>query len=189
MPSVDDALQPALDHNPRNLTKALLVPVFDRSRDLTGDSFGVRFADACAAWLMRSPSTETRAAYAREIQQFLAFVGIAGSEPHRLSSVRPNHVSAWRDRLRTRGLSNAAIMRKVTVLRSLFTFLQTYGYTGAKPVHSHFVALPPVSRDGKTVGLSPQDCRRILDALGIQDALGGPRTRTLRRSGVHRLPH
>jgi hypothetical protein len=48
-------------------------------------------------------------------------------------------------------------------------YLKTYGYTGANPAHSDFVAAPKVSRDGKTVGLSPHDCRRLLDAPQVED--------------------
>lgn len=118
---------------------------------------------------------ETRAAYDRELRQFLAFVGIPLDSLSQLGAVRPHHVSAWRDHLHEWGLSNAAIMRKITALRSLFSYLQTYGYTGANPAHSDFVTIPPVPRDGKTVGLSPEDCRRVLDApstaipVGIRD--------------------
>jgi integrase/recombinase XerD len=70
---------------------------------------------------------------------------------------------------------NASIRRKMTALRSLFSYLQTYGYAGANPAHSDFVEAPAVPRDGKTVGLSPHDCRRLLNApdastpAGIRD--------------------
>jgi integrase/recombinase XerD len=53
--------------------------------------------------------------------------------------------------------------------------LQTYGYVGANPAHSDFVAAPAAPRDGKTVGLTPEDCRRFLEApsettpAGIRD--------------------
>ena len=57
----------------------------------------------------------------------------------------------------------------MTALRSLFSYLKTYGNTGANPAHSDFVAAPAVSRDGKTVGLSPHDCRRLLEAPHIED--------------------
>jgi integrase/recombinase XerD len=63
----------------------------------------------------------------------------------------------------------------MTTLRSLFSYLQTYGYLGANPAHSDFVNAPSVPRDGKTVGLAPPDCRRLLDApdpstpVGIRD--------------------
>ncbi len=63
-------------------------------------------------------------------------------------------------------------MRKITVFRSLFSYLQTYGYTGANPAQSDFVATPPVLRDDKTVGLSPEDCRRILEAPSTATAAG-----------------
>src|SRR5207248_6019939 len=61
------------------------------------------------------------------------------------------------------------------VLRSLFSYLQTYGYTGANPAHSDFVEAPAVPRDGKTVGMLPEECRRLIDApntttpAGIRD--------------------
>ena len=54
-------------------------------------------------------------------------------------------------------------------------YLQTYGYVGANPAHSDFVAAPSAPCDGKTVGLAPEDCRRLLDApseltpLGLRD--------------------
>ena len=34
-----------------------------------------QLAEAVGAWLMRSPSAETRSGYARELNQFLRFVG------------------------------------------------------------------------------------------------------------------
>ncbi len=78
--------------------------------------------------------------------------------------MRPEHVSQWRDRLAADKQTNSTIRRKLTALRSLFSYLQTYGYSGANPAHGKFVKAPAVSRDGKTVGMSPHDCRRLLDA-------------------------
>ena len=66
----------------------------------------------------------------------------------------------------------------MTVLRSLFSYLQSYGYTGPNPAHSDFVEAPPVQCDGKTVGLSPQHCRRLLDAPRT-DAPVGSRDRAI----------
>lgn len=55
----------------------------------------------------------------------------------------------------------------MTVLRSLCSYLQTYGYTGTNPAHGDFVAAPSVRRDAKTVGLALVDCRSVLEALAI----------------------
>jgi integrase/recombinase XerD len=76
-------------------------------------------------------------------------------------------VASWRDYLHEEGLTNSSIRRKMTALRSLFSYLQTYGFVGANPAHSDFVAAPAVPRDGKTVALSPADCRRLMDAPRI----------------------
>lgn len=121
-------------------------------------------SEARLAWLMRSPSQDTRSNYERDLGQFLTFAGFSPDDVVALASIRPHQVAAWRDQLQKQGLTNSSIRRKMTVLRSLFSYLQTYGYVGANPAHSDFVAAPSAPRDGKTVGLSPEDCRILLDA-------------------------
>src|SRR5262249_47779869 len=148
--------QKAPDDPSPPLSIAPLIPAFERGGKLTEMAVRGRLAEACTAWLTRFPSLETRSAYSRELAQFLRFVGIALDSLDQLAAIRPHQVAAWRDSLRARGLSNAAIVRKITVLRSLFSYLQTYGYTGANPAHGDFVSVPAIPRDGKTVGLSPE---------------------------------
>lgn len=128
--------------------------------------------DACRSWLMKSPSADTRSNYERDLAQFLAYCGYQKDELSILPQVRPLQVAAWRDALRELGLTNSSIRRKMTVLRSLFSYLQTYGYVGANPAHSDFVAAPAVPRDGKTVGLTPEDCRRLLEAPSYETPIG-----------------
>src|SRR5437763_1751970 len=151
------------------------APVFQSPTGLTARDVRRGFAEACAAWLARSPSLDTRSNYARDLRQFVAFVGLPPDDPQHLAGVLPRHVAAWRDHLRAAGLTNSSIVRKMSALRSLFSYLQTYGYTGANPANSKFVSAPAVPRDGKTVGLAPEHCRFLLDApapdtpVGIRD--------------------
>lgn len=168
----DAAGQTSSGHSLSPASTVTLIPAFERSENLTAVDVRVRFTEACSAWLTRSSSVETRTAYTRELRQFLDYVGIAPDHLEKLVTVRPHQVAAWRDHLRERGLSNVAIVRKITVLRSLFSYLQTYGYAGANPAHSDFVTVPPVPRDGKTVGLSPEDCRRLIEAPDIETPVG-----------------
>jgi integrase/recombinase XerD len=119
---------------------------------------------ACRSWLLKSPSPDTRSNYERDVRQFLVFVGITEDCLETLLSTHPEQVSKWRDALQRDGLTNGSIRRKLTALRSLFSYLQNYGFTGKNPAHSDFVSAPAAPRDGKTVGLSPDDCRRLLDA-------------------------
>ncbi len=133
-----------------------------------------QIATAVKAWKLRTPSPHTRRAYQSDLDQFLAHAGIQAGAWEQLAAVRPEHVAAWRDRLAAGEQTNSTIRRKMTAPRWLFSYLKTYGYAGANPAHSDFVAAPKVARDGKTVGLSPHDCRHLLDApktldLNIKD--------------------
>lgn len=149
-----------------------LIPAFDESPKLwSGHHQGV-FLEAVKAWLSKSISKQTRDCYERELLQFLRFVDIDINELDRLLNVRPEHIAAWRDLLEGHGNSPATIRRKLTVIKSLFSYLQLYGFTGANPAHSKFVATPPVSRDGKTPGLTPKQCRQLLDVPDAETPLG-----------------
>lgn len=123
-----------------------------------------QLAEAVQAWLTRSPSIETRRGYARDLAFFFRFHRIPIGSWDWLFEVRPTHVAAWRDWLLAAGYSNAAVGRKLTVVRSLFSYLRGYGYAGANPADRAFVSSPPIARDGRTVGLTPSDCRRLMDA-------------------------
>ncbi len=157
------------------MSTQVIIPAFAGAGELTEFDFRSRMADAIQAWLLRSPSSQTRDCYRRDLRTFLKFAEIPAKNPEKLTAVRPSVVAAYRDRLREKGLGNAAIVRKLTVIRSLFSYLTTYGYTGANPAHSKFVDAPKIPRDGKTIGLSPTDCRRLLEApdpltpAGIRD--------------------
>jgi site-specific recombinase XerD len=129
---------------------------------------------AVEAWLLRTPSPHTRRAYRLDLDQFLAASSIQPDAWEDLAAIRPEHVSQWRDRLAAEGMTNSSIRRKLTALRSLFSYLQTYGYSGANPAHGKFVKAPAVPRDGKTVALSPHDCRRLLDAPEGKPELATP---------------
>jgi integrase/recombinase XerD len=118
---------------------------------------------AVDAWLLRTPSPHTRRAYRLDLDQFLEHSGIQPDAWEQLTAIRPEHVSQWRERLAAEEQAKSTIRRKLTALRSLFSYLQTYGYSGANPAHGKFVKAPAVSRDGKTVAISPHDCRRLLD--------------------------
>jgi len=128
--------------------------------------------EAFQAWLTRSPSAETRDGYSRDLFQFLEFAAVPNDEWEKLAQIRPGIVAAWRDHLLELGLSNTAISRKLSVIRSLFGYLRTYGYNGANPADTAFVSVPPVPRDGKTVALTPEDCRKLLDFPTIETPEG-----------------
>src|SRR5262249_34193741 len=92
-----------------------------------GNTASLSFAEAILGWLTKSASLETRRAYARDVTHFLRFAGIELTQLDKLRQVRSYVVSTWRDHLRDRGLVPSSIGRKITVLRSLYAYLQVHG--------------------------------------------------------------
>ena len=187
---------------------AVVPPAFGDGPALTAESVRGAIARAAADWLSRTPSVHTRDAYVRDLGQLLSFAGLASDEWAGLTRIRPGTVAAWRDSLQAKGQTNATVRRKLTAVRSLFSYLSVYGYTGANPAHGKFVKAPSVGKDGKTPGLSPKECRRLLDVpkpetpAGIRDRallavlaytgcrvgeLTRLRVRSYRMSGGHRV--
>jgi integrase/recombinase XerD len=152
------------DPNTLPTTRADIAPAFQKSIR-TPDHAELRrqLGEAFHAWLTRSPSAETRDGYSRDLFQFLDFAKVPSEEWETLTEIRPATVAAFRDHLLAAGHSNTGVARKLSVVRSLYSYLRAYGYTGANPADTAFVAAPVAPRDGKTVALSPDDCRRLLD--------------------------
>lgn len=152
------------DPNTLPTARADVAPAFQKS-NCTAEHTELRrqLGEAFHAWLTRSPSAETRDGYSRDLFQFLDFAKVPSEEWEKLTAIRPATVAAYRDHLLAAGHSNTGVARKLSVIRSLYGYLRTYGYTGANPADTAFVAAPPVPRDGKTVALAPEDCRRLLD--------------------------
>ena len=130
-----------------------LPPAFARDVQFPIQQLRQLIEETIRGWLVRTPSQQTQVNYQRDLQQFVKFMRIDPAKLDELTRIRPEHVAAWREHLQQAGRSNATIRRKMTVLRSLFSYLQVYGYTGANPAHGKFVQAPPAPRDGKTVGL------------------------------------
>lgn len=141
-----------------------VAPVFGGGVDLPVEVLRNKIDEVKQAWLLKSRSANTREAYERDLSQFMVFHGVDPEQLEQLLSVRPMHVANWIDTLMQEGCTNSTVARKVSALRSLFSYLKTYGYTGANPAHSHFVRVPPVAKDGLTPELDPHKCRELLDA-------------------------
>lgn len=152
-----------------------LPPAFGGSPGRTHLDLRAKIAQVVADWLKKSMSPHTRRAYRADLEAFLRFHGRDPVELEWLVAVIPDHVAAWRDAMTAASHRDRSIARRMTALRSLFSYLHTYGYQGANPAHPKFVRTPSVPRDGKTVGIAPRDCRKLLDApdpktpVGVRD--------------------
>ena len=138
------------------------------------------------AWLSKTESAKTRRAYSRDLDQFLEFLGHPTDQIEQFTRILPEDVTRWRDHLLAAGgrphtdgspapAQNSTVARKITSLRSFFSFLQSYGYRGANPAHPDFVKAPKVSDKGLTVAIAPKLVKQLLETpdentpAGIRD--------------------
>ncbi|MEM8667435.1 MAG: tyrosine-type recombinase/integrase [Planctomycetota bacterium] len=143
-------------------------------------------SNAFESWLNRTESEATREAYRNDVKQFLSFHGIDPSQIEQMTRMVPDDVTSWRDHLLRCGgrptkngepmpASNATVARKITALRSFFSFLQVGGYRGGNPAHPNFVKAPSVPDEGLTPAIHPKLLRQLLDQpdpelpVGIRD--------------------
>ena len=115
-------------------------------------------------WLANFTSSNTKATYRRAVADFLLDMGI--NSPEALYSVGQAHVVAWRDHLKSKGLSNAAICNRLSALSSLFGFLTDKQLCGFNPVSGVRRPNRGVSGigSGKTPALTRRQVRLLLDA-------------------------
>lgn len=138
---------------------------------------------AMEAWLSKTESERTRTAYRKDVEQFLEYLGIQPTHIEHMTRVLPEDVTGWRDHLKKYGGrpdadgtpqkgANSTIARKLTAIRSFFSFLQSYGYRGANPAHPHFVTAPSVPDEGQTPGIPPKLVTSLLNAPDTDSPLG-----------------
>jgi Phage integrase, N-terminal SAM-like domain len=101
-----------------------LIPAFDRVPEMSHDQLRRMINQAVRSWLRKTPSLHTRVNYLRDLRQFLACEGIDVKALDQLVRVHPEQVAAWRDWMRACGYTNATIRRRMTTLRSLFSYLR-----------------------------------------------------------------
>lgn len=138
---------------------------------------------AFEAWLKRTESEATRRAYRNDVRQFLAFHGLDENQFEQMTRMVPDDVTSWRDHLLAAGgrpdehgnptpASNATVARKITSLRSFFSFLQVGGYRGANPAHPNFVKAPSVPDEGLTPAIHPKLLCQLLDEPDTETPAG-----------------
>jgi site-specific recombinase XerD len=110
----------------------------------------------------------TRRAYAQAVSEFLAWC-----EDHRVPSitaVQPVHVAGYIEEL-TRARSAPTVKQRLSAIRHLFDWLVVGQVMPANPASS--VRGPShVVKRGTTPVLSPEEARRVLDAIGVTTHAG-----------------
>lgn len=163
------------NHPPVFMSGALSAPenTPPASRMLTAAEFQQLAAVPPAVeWFANIDSANTRRAYRKDLQEFMAYVGIAA--PDELRLVTRAHVLAWRQVLEKRALAGSTIRRKLAALSSLFEYLSDANAVTHNPVKG--VRRPKVeSYEGKTPALGDAQARQLLKqpeetgAKGLRD--------------------
>lgn len=120
-------------------------------------------ADYVHPFLIQQNSLKTRDDYRNELKLYKEFIG----KP--LHEVTPLDLIAYRQALEGRGLKAATIHKKLSVLRSFFTFVaQTFNL----PNPALCIRLPKVNDQSTKAVLSLQEVGRLLSVIDPRTALG-----------------
>ena len=121
-------------------------------------------------WFANIDNAQTRRAYQKDIQDFMATVGIHSPEQFRV--VTRAHILAWRKSFEPRGLSSATIRRKLAALSSLFEHLCEVNSVINNPVKG--IKRPKIENqnEGKTPALGDHEARAILNAPDVNTLKG-----------------
>ena len=126
-------------------------------------------------WLANIQNEHTRKAYKRDVRSFMGFVGV--KQPGEMIQVTRAHVIAWRDELKSQGLSAATIRRKLSALSALFDFLCEKNSVTHNPVDG--VKRPSQnSNEGSTPVISNEKAMKLLNAPD-EGTLKGKRDRAV----------
>ena len=105
-------------------------------------------------WFSNIRNANTRKAYAHDIREFMAFIGMW--EPQEFRTVTRVHVIAWRDALERNQCAEATLWRKLAALSLLFNYLcEQYAvfinpFDGIdRPKANNYRGKPPVISDAK----------------------------------------
>ena len=126
-------------------------------------------------WLASLPTDATRAAYRGDYLAWLDFLDYVAHRVEVLEADRAT-VDAWRlDMAATpnprtgRPLSPATIGRRLSAVRSFYTYAEDLGFIARNPAEK--VKAPKVSSDSPTLGLDKAEALAFLDAARAADPL------------------
>jgi integrase/recombinase XerD len=120
-----------------------------------------------SAFCERSVSEETRRAYRRVVREFFRFIGLRHPE-----EITPQDVQRWRDVLMAQKKSASTVAFKLSIVRSLFDYLQVGGYVSRNPALSKLVPPPALSEDLSGRALTAKEVRYLLSGPDREKATG-----------------
>lgn len=106
----------------------------------------------------RSVSEETRRAYRRVVKEFFTFFKFRHP-----AEIPAAEILAWREHLRTvKKASAATVALKLSVIRSMYDYLQLAGHVSTNPALTKLVPPPSLPEDLRGRALLPKEVRHLL---------------------------
>jgi len=121
----------------------------------SGRKFDLR---TVAAFHERSVSEETRRAYRRVVKEFFTYFRFRHP-----AEIAPAEILAWREHLRAiKKRSASTVALKLSVIRSMYEYLQLAGYVSANPALTKLVPPPALPEDLRGRALTPKEVNHLL---------------------------
>jgi integrase/recombinase XerD len=106
----------------------------------------------------RSVSEETRRAYRRVVKEFFTYFRFRHP-----AEIVPAEILAWREHLSTvKKRSASTVALKLSVIRSMYDYLQLAGYVSTNPALTKLVPPPALPEDLRGRALTPKEVRHLL---------------------------
>lgn len=125
-------------------------------------------ASALAGFL----SKNTKRAYERDLKDFFRVEDLRTVDIRAILAVRPEDVVAFRDQLLSEDKRPATICRKLSALRTMYTYLRASGAVERNPADPKLVRSPKRSTMRKTSPLTAAELRQLLAAPDRRTEIG-----------------
>lgn len=129
-------------------------------------------AELTRAFVLKSPSEETRRTYRTTLQTFTAFCEKRHGSRLAFSEVTFAHVAEWRDHLIKKGRRSHTIATKLAILRSLFEYGRALGIFQLNPASAKLVPPPKKPKHSPGRALSPMEVKSLLSWFRLDSLLG-----------------
>ncbi len=123
-----------------------------------------------APFLQSRRSLQTRRAYSSDIKNFIQILRLEG--PEAILKITCENVVSYRDQLSAAGSSPSTVARRLSTLRSFYSYMIKRGLLKDNPADPQLVEPPRVPNESLTQGLTRTEVRHVFETVDRETVNG-----------------